>query len=61
MTLIIIMHIMHMYIVVWFMSQSVHWPNGKDYGTPVEGAQEDINIRDHSPVSGSKACSSPNA
>ena len=36
---------MHIYNVVWFMSQTVHWPNGQDYGTPLKGAQEGINIR----------------
>ena len=42
---------------VWFVSQSVHWPNGQDYGTPLEGAQEGIDIREHGPVSDSRACS----
>ena len=26
-------------VLMWFMFQSVHWPNRQDYGTPLEGAQ----------------------
>ena len=37
-------------------STSVHWPNGQDYGTLLEGAQGSTNIRKHSPVRGSRAC-----
>ena len=35
----------------------VNWTNGQDSGTLLEGAQEGIDIREPSPVSGSRACS----
>ena len=31
-----------------FVYQNVHWQNGQDYGTPLKGAQEGINIREQS-------------
>ena len=45
-----------LYTNLWFVFQSVHWPIRQDHGTSLEGAQEAINIREHNPVSGSRAC-----
>ena len=35
----------------------INWTNGQDSGTLLEGAQKGIDIREPSPVSGSRACS----
>ena len=42
---------------LWFMFQSVHWPNGQDAGAPPEGAQKGTDVREHSPVSSGRTCS----
>ena len=39
---------------VWFVFQSAHQPYGQDHGTLLEGAQEGINIKEHSPVRGTE-------
>ena len=39
---------------VWFVFKSLHQPNRQDHGTPLEGAQVGLNIREHSPVRGSR-------